>query len=154
MNSRSRLPLAVLRHVALLALAALPAEAADGISGAAHAFRGDIVIVRGTKVLLFGLTAPGDGEQCRLESGPAPCPEAAKEKLAALVEDDPISCNFVRKVGHGSYQGRCQRSDGGDLGLMLLRQGWARADAEASPEYRAAEAEARLERRGLWANAN
>jgi endonuclease YncB( thermonuclease family) len=135
-----------------MALVVLPAGAADGISGAAHAFRGDIVIIRGTKVLLFGITAPTDGERCILETGSTPCTEAAKATLAALVEDGPISCSFVRKIGHGSYQGRCQRSDGSDIGLTLLRQGWVRADAEAAHEYQTAEAEAKAENRGLWAN--
>jgi endonuclease YncB( thermonuclease family) len=152
MSSRSRLLPRVLGYAALIALASLPAAAADGVSGAAHAFRGDIVIIRGTKILLFGLTAPADSGQCTLETGPAPCTEAAKANLEILLEDGPISCSFVRKVGHGSYQGRCQRSDGTDIGLMLLRQGWARADAEASEEYQAAEAEARAKNRGLWAN--
>jgi endonuclease YncB( thermonuclease family) len=81
-----------------------------------------------------------------------PCAEAAKANLAAFVGDGPISWSFERKIGHGSYQGRCQRPDGSDIGLMLLRQGWARADAEASHEYQAAEAKARAESRGLWAN--
>jgi endonuclease YncB( thermonuclease family) len=134
---------------ALLVFAPLPA-AADGISGTAHAFRGDIVIVRGTKVLLFGLTPPGDAEQC---SG-TPCADVAKANLDALLEGTPISCGFVRKVGHGTYQGRCQHPDGGDVGLALLRQGWARADADAPPEYQAAEAEAKAANRGLWANAD
>jgi endonuclease YncB( thermonuclease family) len=134
MNSRVRLLLA-----ALLYAAPLSAVAADGISGTAHAFRGDIVIVRGTKVLLFGLTPPSDAEQCN----GTPCADVAKATLDALLEGTPISCSFVRKVGHGSYQGRCQRPDGSDIGLALLRQGWARADPEASPEHQAAEAEAK-----------
>jgi endonuclease YncB( thermonuclease family) len=154
MSSRRRLLPRTLRYAALIALASLPAAAADGISGAAHAFRGDIVIIRGTKVLLFGLTAPADDRQCMLDTGPAPCAEAAKANLGILLEGGPISCSFVRKVGHGSYQGRCQRSDGTDIGLILLRQGWARADAEAAQEYQAAEAEAKADHRGLWANAD
>lgn len=152
MNSWPGLLRGLLRFAVLMALVTFPAGAADGVNGAAHAFRGDIVTVRGTKVLLFGITAPADGEQCSLETGSASCAEAAKAALAALVADGPISCSFVRKIGHGSYQGRCRRADGSDIGLILLRKGWARADAEASDEYRAAEADAKAAKRGVWAS--
>jgi endonuclease YncB( thermonuclease family) len=154
MSNRRRLGLRGLKHAAVAVLLTFPVAAADGISGAAHAFRGDVVIVRGTKVLLFGLSAPAEGEECKLETARAPCTQAAKASLEVLLRDGPISCSFVRKVGHGSYQGRCRRPDGSDIGLLLLRQGWARADEEAPQDYHAAEATAKADKAGLWANAD
>ncbi|MGH6962374.1 MAG: hypothetical protein ACREE7_17980, partial [Dongiaceae bacterium] len=90
------------RSVAAAALAVLlggTTVAADGVAGSGHAFRADIVIVRGTKVLLLGLTAPADGERCRTDAGVVACADAAREALDAFLADHPVSCTFARKVG-------------------------------------------------------
>lgn len=139
--------------LALAAFAAAPAASAEGISGAARAFRGDIVIIKGTKVALFGLSAPTDGESCAVDAGTVPCADAARDALAALLAPGPVTCDYVRKTGHGAYQGRCRDADTPDIGLALLSAGWARTDAEAPADYRAAEADAKSAQRGLWAAA-
>ena len=149
MNSRRFGPLLF----ALAAIAAAPAASAEGISGAARAFRGDIVIIKGTKVALFGLTAPADGENCAVDAGTVPCADAARDALAALLTPGPVTCDYVRKTGHGAYQGRCRDADTADIGLALLSAGWARADVEAPADYRTAEADAKTSKRGLWSAA-
>jgi endonuclease YncB( thermonuclease family) len=139
----------------LLLLAALcPASLADdAVTGTARALSGDALIVRGTRILLFGLTAPNEAMQCRTETGLSSCAEAALDALDAIVREQQITCTLVRKVGHGAYQGRCRLADETDIGLTLLRAGWTHADADARAEQKAAEADARTAMRGMWASA-
>src|SRR3546814_2580832 len=62
----------------ILALLTGGAAAADGVTGRGHAFRADIVIVRGTKVLLGEVATPDDGERCVVDAGIMACGDAAR----------------------------------------------------------------------------
>ena len=46
---------------------------------------------------------------------------------------------------------RCSTSSGKDVGQVVLQNGAGEADADAPADYRAAEAQARSGRRGIWA---
>jgi endonuclease YncB( thermonuclease family) len=46
---------------------------------------------------------------------------------------------------------KCQNPRGADVAQIVLFNGAGRADASATPEYRAAEAQARAQRKGIWA---
>ena len=135
----------------ILALLTGGAAAADGVIGRGHAFRADIVIVRGTKVLLGEVAAPDDGERCVVDAGIVACGDAARDALDTLLSTDPVTCTFARKIGHGAFEGACRLSDGTDVAVRLLQSGWVRAKSRAPSNYAAAEAEARAERRGIWA---
>jgi endonuclease YncB( thermonuclease family) len=137
--------------VAMLAVAfaALPSFGADPIAGAARAFRGDILIVHGGKVRLFGIAAPGPREQCPGPDGDWPCGRESKAALNALVAGGEVVCTQVAKVGHGSIQATCLL-DGADVAQTLVESGWARAVPEMTDAYVEAEARARDAKRGLW----
>lgn len=135
----------------ILALLTGGAAAADGVTGRGHAFRADIVIVRGTKVLLGEVATPDDGERCVVDAGIMACGDAARDALDTLLSTDPVTCTFARRIGHGAFEGACRLSDGTDVAVRLLQSGWVRAKSRAPSNYAAAEAEARAERRGIWA---
>jgi endonuclease YncB( thermonuclease family) len=135
-----------------LALLTGGAAAADGVAGRGHAFRADIVVVRGAKVLLSAVAAPDDGERCVVDAGIMACGDAARDALdTLLLSTDSVTCTFARRIGHGAFEGACLLSDGTDVAVQLLRSGWVRAKSRAPSNYVAAEAEARAERRGIWA---
>ncbi len=46
---------------------------------------------------------------------------------------------------------RCSTANGKDVGQVVLQNGGGEADTDAPPDYRAAEAQARSARRGIWA---
>jgi endonuclease YncB( thermonuclease family) len=130
--------------------AVMPARATESLSGSARALAGDVVILRGAKVRLAGLAALPAGKLCPAGTGTGPCREVAKRMLGDLLAGQEVTCRLDRKVGHGSFEGRCRSVEHGDLGAALLRDGWALARTSASAPYRAAAAEARSAGRGIW----
>lgn len=134
--------------VAILAsLASGPALGADEIAGAARAFRGDVLIVRGAKVRLFGIVAPTTDEVCG--GGDGGCDPRSKAALNDLVKGRHVVCTIVAKVGHGSVQATCTL-DGADVAEMIVCAGWARAELGMSDTYIDAEQDARSRQVGMW----
>ncbi len=85
----------------------------------------------------------------------------AKQRLADLAGGETVSVAWDKRDRHGRIVGKLTR-DGRDLGLQLVREGyawWYRAFADEQSAgdrvlYDAAEQSARVARRGLWADAN
>lgn len=121
----------------------------DTLAGTARAFKGDVVIIGGAKVQLFGIDAPEPHQQCESESRAWACGAAAKSALRERVNGKHLECRVHHKVGHGYWQGTCLL-EGVDVGEAQVRAGWARAIPSLSDTYKAAETEARATNRGLW----
>jgi endonuclease YncB( thermonuclease family) len=119
--------------------------AEDTLSGTAIARDGTTVAIGGTRIRLAGLTAP-DEARCGAKS----CADAARVRLAALVDGHPIACTKERRLGHGIWQGRCTLADGTDPALVLLAEGLAKAGADAPDSYRAASDAARQRAFGMF----
>lgn len=98
--------------------------------------------LRRVRVRLWGIDAP--------EIGQRPWGELAKQRLKELASDR-VALEFVDKDDYGRLVGRLHRG-GEDLGLTLVREGYARVYRRFNgwPVYRQAEHEAREQRRGLW----
>ena len=124
-----------------------PALGADEIAGAARAFRGHVLIVRGAKVRLFGIVAPAADEVCAGSDGG--CGPRSKAALNDLVKGREVVCSIVAKVGHGSVQATCTL-EGTDVAEMIVRAGWARAELAMSDAYFDAEQDARSRQVGMW----
>jgi endonuclease YncB( thermonuclease family) len=132
-----------------LGLFIVPALGADEIAGAARAFRGDVLIVRGAKVRLFGIVAPAPNETCASAEGNWPCGREAKAALSGSVKGRDVVCSIVAKVGHGSVQATCLLG-AVDIAEMIVRAGWARAEPAMSDAYLEAERDARSRQAGMW----
>lgn len=125
------------------------------IEGTGRAFKGDVVIVNGAKIRLFGIAAPDGDEQCGNGNSASrqSCGDAAKKILAKLVNGNQVVCRPRNKVGHGYWQGTCLL-DGADVGEMVVRAGWARAAVEMTDQYVSLERQARATGVGIWQEAN
>lgn len=99
------------------------------------------------KIRLWGIDAPEMGQQ--------PWGERSRDALRRLLAATPKIT--VEVVDHDRYGRTVARllSDDQDLGLTLVRQGWATVyhRYNDSARYRRVEAEARQARRGIWAEA-
>lgn len=135
-----------------LAAGSSSGAAEDAVRGQGKARGPDTVAVAGTRIRLAAIVPPAEGMVCAGSGGAVSCAEAAAAALDALLTRGEVACSKERRLGHGYFLGRCTLGDGTDMALALLEQGLAQpAGTEAPDAYRAAGAEARNARRGLWA---
>lgn len=119
------------------------------LEGAAVVVDGDTLSIGGRFVTLFGADAPEVGQVCSVGVTGWRCGERAKERLTALVDGRLLRC--VGEIPAGdAVSSVCSTVDGVDPGLTLVTEGLAVVPKAVSTRYLAAEAEARIARRGVW----
>jgi endonuclease YncB( thermonuclease family) len=95
---------------------------------------------------LAGVAAPTRGESC---GAAVDCGGAAALQLAALVREHRVDCRLRQTDGAGHAFADCQ-ADGRNINQAVVASGWAVARSDA-PGLRVAEARARAEHLGVWA---
>lgn len=115
---------------------------------------GETLKLRDAVIRLEGITAPPRGQACRNANGESyDCGAAATEALADLVRGHAVECRLDGRDSAGFTQAVCE-SGGRALNRSLVLAGWARAQfsraQNAAASFGREEADARLERRGLW----
>jgi endonuclease YncB( thermonuclease family) len=123
-----------------------------GMSGRARVLDGDSIEFAGESIRLFGIDAPEGRQVSRDASGrPYRCGRAATRALAAATAGRTIACTRIEHDRYDRQIAICT-ADGRDLGDTMVRAGHAVDLPEYSRgRYAAAEREARIARRGLWA---
>jgi endonuclease YncB( thermonuclease family) len=133
----------------LLATAFLSASTAQPISGPAKVITGDTIELPGQRLKLAGIDAPDVPQGCRTAQGEFyRCGEESWKFLNSLVQGHSVSCSPLDGNHGGQKIARCHVG-GKDLANEIVRSGHAVAAASAT--YPAAEKEARVNKRGLWA---
>lgn len=104
---------------------------------------------------LHGIDAPERRQTCQDSAGQLwPCGEAARARLAQLIDGRAIACQPTGHDRYGRAVGRCWASqpDGSriDLSAALAREGLALAYSRYSRDYEPAQAEAQAAGRGIW----
>jgi endonuclease YncB( thermonuclease family) len=107
---------------------------------------GDTLRVGGLVVRLDGIVAPPRGSVCRSGMLVVDCGAASANALASLVRNKAVDCSITGHDDHGRPAGDCV-AGGVGLNQALVRDGWARARAEA---LRRTEDQARAAGRGIW----
>lgn len=101
-------------------------------------------------VRLLGVIPPPRGKTCPRGGGAeVDCGGAAADALAALVRGTSVACEVRTADSMGRPLAIC-RAGGAELNHAVVAGGWARAD-RGLPGLDEQEAEARTNRRGLWA---
>jgi endonuclease YncB( thermonuclease family) len=122
----------------------------DVIRGQAEAIESAIIIVNGTRVMLYGLESMHPPQICYIDGQPWECWAAAVRQLQTFLGEAPVECT---PVGSPDFMGRvlalCEQN-GVSLNERYVRSGFALAIETEMPEYAAAEAAAREEGIGLW----
>ncbi len=139
--------LAVLAAIGLVAvIVAVLQPPGPVLSGNATAVDGDTLRLGATRIRLVGLDAVERGQTCTAPQQDWACGEEASRFLAAAVAGRTTTCRSDGRDRYGRVLARCT-AGAGDLGEAVVRAGWATADLE----YALALADARLNRRGIWA---
>jgi Micrococcal nuclease (thermonuclease) homologs len=112
---------------------------------------GDGLVLNGERIRLWGIDAPELEQTCWSAGASYSCGEQARETLAELVAGHEVRCETVSRDRYGRTVARCEAS-GFDLGREMVRRGWALDFRRYSDgRYAADQAEARAEKKGLWA---
>ncbi|OCW57907.1 thermonuclease family protein [Hoeflea olei] len=131
--------------VLTLAAAWLERYAGEEISGPVRVVDGDSLVSGARRFRLKGIDAPEISQQCERGGAAYPCGREAAAHLRDLARGD-VACVSEGRDRYGRTLVRC-RAGGVDLNQAMVRSG----HAVAYGDYRVAEAEARAEKRGLWA---
>src|SRR5262249_19049238 len=104
-------------------------------------------------IRLEGIDAPETDQICLNANGYTwTCGIDARNRLAARIADREVSCKLSGVDAYGRTLGTCSVA-GGNLNAWMVQEGWALAYVKYSSAYRAAEENAKSQRRGLWRGA-
>lgn len=146
------LPLLLTLAVPALAGPLRCAEDAEGgacVWGKAEGFEADSVQLRGLRIQVMGIMAPGPRDLCTAKAAKDefPCNRPARKRMAELLAKGGVACELFDMAGDTLY-GRCKVADG-DLGRLLVGAGVVRSVKDGP--YEAEQAAALAARKGLWA---
>jgi endonuclease YncB( thermonuclease family) len=102
---------------------------------------------------LYGIDAPELHQQCTDAQGRSwPCGTRARSELRRIIGTSPVECRTQSMDRYGRNIAVCHVA-GRDLAEEMVRSGFATViDRRGAPNpYGAAQAEARAEKRGIWA---
>lgn len=122
------------------------------IAGTATVLDGDTIEIHGTRIRLYGIDAPENGQTCTNSYGAKySCGKLSTFVLATMLQGKEVSCTPHDFDQYGRTVATCF-SDGLDLGDLMVRSGWAiNYQRYSRGRYLEAEEDARTERRGMWA---
>jgi len=120
------------------------------LAGPARVIDGDTIEIAGRHIRLEGIDAPETAQTCgRRLIGTWRCGAAAADALAKLVAQHKVSCESRGTDKYDRMLGICF-VDGRDINAEMVREGFAWAFVKYSQTYVQQEAEARVERVGIW----
>ena len=134
----------------LVALASVPAYAAEPIVGQASVIDGDTIEIGGQKIVLYGIDAPESAQICAVGGKSTPCGQLAAGALADRIGQQTVTCAPRGHEQDGLVAAVC--SAGGDeLNGWMVSQGMALAYRLFSNDYVRHERKAEKEKTGVWA---
>lgn len=128
----------------------LAPAAQAALLGTATVVDGDTLRIGQERVRLFGVDAPELSQTCGAAAKKVACGRRAAEWLRSRIRNRPVRCLRVYQDRYGRTVARCT-ADSTDLGRSIVEAGWATAYRRYSMDYVAAEAHARIAKRGIWA---
>lgn len=145
---------AALLVVALLALSAVPAVAAD-ISGPARVIDGDTIAISGHIIDLYGIDAPeldfnGVEQTCQSDGLTYRCALVAAGRLAEKIAGRTVSCETHATDAEGRVLASCFIKKHESLSGWLVNKGYVVIDSRYSEEYSEWEVWNKAAGSGLW----
>ena len=136
---------------AAIALISCPSFAAD-ITGKAKADSAGTIFLAKQKLRLFGVNAPGKRQFCPdTNGGVFECGAMGAKYLKDVLKGAEVSCDIVKRGNDDTLAEVQCSADGQDLGLTVIRAGFAQAIPGAVDAYDTAQIDAFKAGEGLWA---
>lgn len=141
--------------IVLFLLAATPGFVLAEPSGPAQSVDGDTLNIARRELNLFAVVAPAPDQVCqewaRQGQRNYRCGAHARAFLDSLIAGRRVECVLEGRPGDGGRgaAATCYAA-GQDLGLAMIRAGWAVAARRQSDRYVSWEDEARRAKAGLW----
>jgi endonuclease YncB( thermonuclease family) len=134
-------------YCAIIALLLLGGSSAaeDSVTGEAQIRDAVTIAIAGARFRLAGLAA-AENQSC----GGRLCAEVAAAVIGARLAGQQVTCAKERRLGHGYFLARCMLTEGPDLGLLILEEGFALPETTAPANYKDAAERAKSAARGLW----
>ncbi|MAF47926.1 MAG: thermonuclease family protein [Rhodospirillales bacterium] len=145
-----KLPLAAAAVIAMSASAS-----AENIKGRPRVVDGDTIIIRKTRIWLYGIDAPEYKQECSVDGRLWSCGMAAKTVLMQAIGHKRVNCVSKPMDGDKPTDRRqlvlavC-RAGSLNLNEWMVKKGWAVAFRRHTTDYVDAEQTARRKRRGVW----
>ncbi len=142
----------ILRITAAIAFLSPHMAAHAEIAGKPRVIDGDTIEIAGQHMQLYGIDAPDERQTCSADGREWRCGQDAGFALARIIETHWVYCYARDRDGDGPLVAVCHLSgpNGPDVSAAMVREGWALADRQVSPDYVAEEDEARRTKVGLW----
>jgi len=135
--------------LAIMAAVALPAKAQGPVEGYTAVTDGDTLTVDTLTVHLFGIASLKLDRQC---GNPAwACGTRARDALTEIINGRTVRCEPKGRSRRGRMIAICMAGED-DLGARMVWLGWASAKRKEAPAYMPLQTDARLQRRGIWAD--
>lgn len=119
---------------------------AESLTGSVYVIDGDTVILNKGHIRLIGIDAPEMKQSCQIAGRDYLCGRDARNALRSRINGQSIRCEISGTDKYGRELGRCYQGET-DLNKWMVEQGWAISYGD----YRSEEAQARHDRRGIWA---
>lgn len=130
-----------------------PDNSSDGQSAETSILNGQVRVVDGDtlaigkrRIRMKGIDAPEMAQSCKLQNNPYDCGVISRDALRDKIGKQPVRCAEDGLDIYGRSLARCFMG-GVDLNEWMVEQG----HAVSYYDYKAAEREARMQKRGLWA---
>jgi endonuclease YncB( thermonuclease family) len=131
------------------------AYAQDEIVGLARAVSGDTIIIKSiddgkiTQMRLYGVMAPDLRQHCETSNGePVNCGYKSFDALDTMIQRKRMTCVDLEKDSTGHLTGTCYLGDK-ILNSLIVRDGWALAYVDETPDFLGLEERARAAGRGV-----
>lgn len=125
-------------------------RAAADFSGTIRVIDGDTFQVGDTRVRLFGIDAPENGQPCVAAQGrQMDCGDWVTEQIAALYDGRRATCTAIEKDRYDRTVATCAVR-GQDVGAQIVSDGLAWAFLRYSDAYALDEKAAAVAERGIW----
>lgn len=120
------------------------------LAGRATVIDAATIEIEGERIYLWGIIAPGEHGECSKQGQPWRCGTDAANALAEFLGEHTVTCLENERYRDGRIIANCKLGDQ-DVGVWLVRQGWALDDVRYSDgAYTSEEEQAEAERLGLW----
>lgn len=119
------------------------------IRGSAQISDGDTIRIGSERIRLVGIDAPELHQNCGRKAGePYACGETSKQYLKKLIKGRKVECRWIKRDQYNRILADCSVGDEESLNRQMVLDGWA----VSYSNYPNEEADARKNKRGIWAS--